>query len=63
MENYLHMDQIYERTSVELGIFVFFLGEGGVWGGQVVALTYLSRQPHPPPTHTHIFIIYTDIFI
>ena len=32
-----------------------------IWGGQVVALIYLSKQP-PTYTYTHAFLLYTYFF-
>ena len=33
-----------------------------IWGGQVAALIYLSKQP-PTYTYTHAFLLYTHFFI
>ena len=43
----------------------FYLGaEPGIfiWGGQVTALIYLSKQP-PTYIYTHAFLLYTHFFI
>ena len=39
--------------GAELGIFI--------WGSQVAALIYLSKQP-PTYTYTHAFLLYTYFF-
>ena len=41
---------LYSMSGAELGIFI--------WGGQVAALIYLSKQPHTY-TYTHAFLLYT----
>ena len=58
-QNYCSRNQTLQQISgpppgAEPGIFI--------WGGQVVALIYLSKQP-PTYTYTHAFLLYTYFFI
>ena len=47
-------NEIAQRAGAELEILI--------WGGQVAALIYLSKQP-PTYTYTHAFLLYTHFFI
>ena len=44
------LEEEWWGTGAEPGIFI--------WGGQVAALIYLSKQP-PTYTYTHAFLLYT----